>query len=69
MITINIDVEDGLVNGVAGILKYIEPVNEQPVDYNRSTSSGGEVTNICLWLYFNNPQQDASAMSSGYFIY
>lgn len=68
MITMNLDVEDGLVNGAIGTLKYIEyltedeQVNEQTiygtteVDFEPQPSTSTKIRKrVRLWLEFSNP--------------
>ncbi|EZA46372.1 ATP-dependent DNA helicase PIF1 [Ooceraea biroi] len=65
MITINIDVEDGLVNGAIGVLKYIETLEDEDCNVDDdepqpSTSGGSDtiehIVNIRLWIDFANVQ-------------
>lgn len=64
----NLDVEDGLVNGAIGTLKYIEyltedeQVNEQTiygtteVDFEPQPSTSTKIRKrVRLWLEFSNP--------------
>ncbi|GFU16409.1 ATP-dependent DNA helicase [Trichonephila clavipes] len=68
MITMNLDVEDGLVNGAIGTLKYIEYLTEDEqvtiygttevdVEPQPSTSTRIRKT-VRLWLEFPNPSMD-----------
>jgi hypothetical protein len=47
MITTNTDVEDGLVNGAIGVLKYIE------------SRQLNDKTPTCLWFHFENENMGA----------
>ena len=65
MITMNLDVEDGLVNGAIGTLKYIEHLteDEQAANYEtvevddepQPSTSTGTRKRVRLWLEFPNP--------------
>ena len=52
MITSNIDVDDGLVNGAIGTLQYIEHLAEK--DVTEETDGYGKITQtVQLWLKFD----------------
>ena len=56
MVTTNVDVEDGLVNGAIGILKYIERLTEDEIadmaDEEGPSSAATTKVSIRLWMKF-----------------
>jgi hypothetical protein len=55
MVTANIDVEDGLVNGVIGILQYIEQLTENRTaeeDEEGRASNNVPKSKYIIWLQF-----------------
>ena len=59
MITSNIDVDDGLVNGAIGTLKYIEHLEEREV--TEDTDTGKITQTVRLWLKFESKRVGAKA--------
>ena len=62
MITSNIDVDDGLVNGAIGTLQYIEHLAEKDVTEETDTDGYGKITQtVRLWLTFDSKRVGTKA--------
>jgi len=62
MITSNIDVDDGLVNGAIGTLQYIEHLAENNVTEETDTDGYGKITQtVRLWLTFDSKRVGTKA--------
>ena len=62
MITSNIHVDDGLVNGAIGTLQYIEHLAEKDVTEETDTDGYSKITQtVRLWLKFDSKRVGAKA--------